>query len=150
MTDQLETRAVAAQLIHNAIQRIDYTIAADHIRDTYHEDTDVDALALAAEDAAHTATVHLTWGDEPRWTIRRNGQPLHMVDSRAEAETIGRLLVRAETGDHTVRVYWVCPACDSLEDFCPACGDGWPTVLVARGILTAATYSIEPTRPTAD
>lgn len=141
--DQFEVRAIAAQLIDNAVKRIDAEIAADHIADTMGEDADVDTLAFAAEDAAHAATVHLTWGEQPRWRIQRGSDVLHTAATPAEAKTIGQLLIRAETGDWTVAIRWVCALCDSEEDFCPGCFDGEPSLFAARGILAAGPYSIE-------
>ncbi|MER5843193.1 hypothetical protein ABT099_23435 [Streptomyces prasinus] len=143
MSDQLEARSIAAQLIHQAIQRIDCKIAADHIIDTMGEDVDVDALAFAAENAAHAATVHLAWEKQESWQIQRGGEALHTVTGRDEAQTVGQLLIRAETGDHTVAIRWVCAVCDSEEDTCPECWDGEPSVLVARGILTEQPYELE-------
>lgn len=142
MTDLLETRAVAAQLIHTAIQRIDSETAAHHIIDTMDEGTDVDTLAFAADNAVHEATVYLDWDSGTRWQIQRAGEALHTVTTLAEAQTIGQLLIRAETGDRTVTIRWVCAVCDSEEDFCPSCGGDDPSILVARGILTDEHYEI--------
>lgn len=90
----------------------------------------------------------MTDNPKTRWMIRRDGRPLHAVDTRQDAETIGQLLIRAETCDPTVRIRWVCPVCDSEDDACPTCGDELPVVLAARGIITTGEYTIEPIRPT--
>lgn len=142
MTDLLEARAIAAQLIHNAIQRIDSETAAHHIIDTMDEGTDVDTLAFAADNAVREAAVYLDWDSGTRWHIDRGGETLRTVTSLAEAQTIGQLLIRAETGDRTVTIRWVCAVCDSEEEFCPSCGGDGPSMLVARGILTNEYYEI--------
>lgn len=142
MTDQLEARAIAAQLIHNAIQNIDSTTAIDYILDAMADEPDPDTLALAAADAAHAATVYLDWDGGRRWQIQRGGEVLHTVDTLTEARTVGRLLIRTETGDRTVTIRWVCPVCDSEEDYCPVCRGDEPSRLIARGILTDEMYEI--------
>lgn len=142
MTDQLEARSFVAQLITKAVLCIDDEVALNHIIDACDNDTDLDDLAHTIVDAAHSARITLSWGDQSSWRIERGGKPLHTVASLAEAQTIGQLLVRADTGNHTVTVRWVCVVCDSEEDLCPACGDGDPSVLFARGILTDDAYEI--------
>lgn len=142
MTDQLEARAIAAQLIHNAIQAIDSATATDYIADAMADEPDPDTLALAAADAAHAATVYLDWDGGQRWQIQRGGETLHAVGSLGEARTVGQLLIRTETGDRTATVRWACPVCDSEEDLCPVCGGDEPSRLIARGILTGEPYEI--------
>lgn len=61
MTDQLEVRALATQLIRNAIKEIDSEVACDHVVATLGEDVDVDALAFGSEKAVREARIDISW-----------------------------------------------------------------------------------------
>lgn len=61
MTDQLEVRALATQLIRNAIKEIDSEVACDHVVATLGEDVDVDALAFGSEKAVREARIGISW-----------------------------------------------------------------------------------------
>lgn len=65
MTDQSELRAIAAELIRNAIKEIDSEAACDHVVATRGEDVDVDALAFGSEAAVRAAQVDISWDDDP-------------------------------------------------------------------------------------
>lgn len=61
MTDQLEVRTLATQLIRNAIKEIDSEVACDHVVATLGEDVDVDALAFGSEAAVREAQIGISW-----------------------------------------------------------------------------------------
>lgn len=61
MTDQLEFRSIAAQLIRNAIKEIDAEVACDHVVATLGDDVDVDALAFGSEAAVREAQIGISW-----------------------------------------------------------------------------------------
>lgn len=61
MTDQSEVRALATQLIRNAIKEIDSEVACDHVVATLGEDVDVDALAFGSEAAVRQAQIDISW-----------------------------------------------------------------------------------------
>jgi hypothetical protein len=63
MPDQSELRAIAAELIRNAIKEIDSEIACDHVVATRGEAVDVDALAFGSEAAVRAAQVDISWND---------------------------------------------------------------------------------------
>lgn len=64
MTDKPEVRALAAQLIRNAIKEIDTETACDHVVATLGENVDVDALAFGSEAAVREAEIEISWGGE--------------------------------------------------------------------------------------
>lgn len=65
MTDLPEVRALAAQLIRNAIKEIDSEVACDHVVATLGEDVDFDTLAFDSAAAVRKARVDISWdGDE--------------------------------------------------------------------------------------
>ncbi|TXJ78616.1 hypothetical protein E2C11_16550 [Streptomyces lavendulae] len=90
MTNQPEVRAIATQLIHNAIKSVDCETAADHITNTMGDDVDVDALAFGAEAAVQQAHVSLSWdGDAADADSSRLARLTQLIeDARDKGNTV--------------------------------------------------------------
>lgn len=63
MPEPSELRAIATELIRNAVKAIDAGVACDHVIATRGEDVDVDALAFGSEAAVAEAQVDISWDD---------------------------------------------------------------------------------------
>jgi hypothetical protein len=80
MTDLPEVRAIAAQLIRNAIKEIDAEAACDHVVATLGEDVDVDALAFGSEAAVREAEIEISWGGDERADAARLARIERLVE----------------------------------------------------------------------
>ncbi|WP_037616415.1 hypothetical protein [Streptomyces aureus] len=64
MPDQSELRAIATELIRNAVKAIDPEVACNHVIATRGEAVDVDALAFGSNTAVRTAQLDISWDDD--------------------------------------------------------------------------------------